>query len=130
MSRRGAVAFDYGNNIRTVAFDAGVRHAFDIPGFVPAYVRPLFCEGKGPFRWVALSGDPADIHRTDELVLDLFPHDAALKRWIMLARERIQFQGLPQPIASRARAGAPPPEPTSARRARTRSACRARSSDR
>jgi urocanate hydratase len=98
MQRRGAVAFDYGNNIRTVAFDAGVARAFDIPGFVPAYVRPLFCEGKGPFRWVALSGDPADIHRTDELVLELFPHDAALKRWITLARERIQFQGLPARI--------------------------------
>jgi urocanate hydratase len=98
MQRRGAVAFDYGNNIRTVAFDAGVARAFDIPGFVPAYVRPLFCEGKGPFRWVALSGDPADIHRTDELVLELFPHDAALKRWIALARERIQFQGLPARI--------------------------------
>ncbi|AHG91082.1 Urocanate hydratase [Gemmatirosa kalamazoonensis] len=98
MQRRGAVAFDYGNNIRTVAFDAGVARAFDIPGFVPAYVRPLFCEGKGPFRWVALSGDARDIARTDELVLELFPHDAALKRWITLARERIQFQGLPARI--------------------------------
>jgi urocanate hydratase len=98
MQRRGAVAFDYGNNIRTVAFDAGVRQAFDIPGFVPAYVRPLFCEGKGPFRWVALSGDPKDIHRTDDLVLELFPRDEALRRWITLARERIQFQGLPARI--------------------------------
>jgi urocanate hydratase len=98
MQRRGAVTFDYGNNIRTVALDAGVANAFDFPGFVPAYVRPLFCEGKGPFRWVALSGDPADIHRTDELVLDLFPEDEHLKRWITLARERVHFQGLPARI--------------------------------
>jgi urocanate hydratase len=98
MQRAGAVAFDYGNNTRTVAHDAGVAAAFDIPGFVPAYVRPLFCEGKGPFRWVALSGDPRDIHRTDDLVLELFPHDDALRRWITLARERIQFQGLPARI--------------------------------
>jgi len=95
---RGAITFDYGNNIRTVAFDAGVDDAFRIPGFVPEYIRPLFCAGKGPFRWVALSGDPADIHRTDELVLELFPHDAGLKRWITLARERIAFQGLPARI--------------------------------
>ena len=98
MQRRGAIAFDYGNNIRTVAFDAGLQDAFDIPGFVPEYVRPLFCEGKGPFRWVALSGDPADIARTDELVLELFPHDEHLRRWITLARERIAFQGLPARI--------------------------------
>ena len=98
LQRRGAVTFDYGNNVRTVAFDAGVHDAFDIPGFIPEYVRPLFCEGKGPFRWVALSGDPADIARTDALVLDLFPHDEHLKRWIMLARERIHFQGLPARI--------------------------------
>ena len=98
LQRAGAVTFDYGNNIRTVAFDAGLTDAFDIPGFVPAYIRPLFCEGKGPFRWVALSGDPADIHRTDELALELFPHDVALRRWITLARERIQFQGLPARI--------------------------------
>jgi urocanate hydratase len=98
MQRRGAVTFDYGNNIRTVAFDAGVANAFDFPGFVPAYVRPLFCEGKGPFRWVALSGDPRDIHRTDDLVLELFPDDEHLRRWITLARERIQFQGLPARI--------------------------------
>ncbi len=98
LQRAGAVAFDYGNNIRTVAFDAGLTDAFEIPGFVPEYIRPLFCEGKGPFRWVALSGDPADIHRTDELALELFPHDAALRRWITLARERIQFQGLPARI--------------------------------
>ena len=98
MQRRGAVTFDYGNNIRTVAFDAGVRDAFAFPGFVPEYVRPLFCEGKGPFRWVALSGDPADIHRTDDLVLELFPDNALLARWIRLARERVQFQGLPARI--------------------------------
>jgi len=96
--RRGAVTFDYGNNLRTVAYDAGVANAFDYPGFVPAYIRPLFCEGKGPFRWAALSGDPADIARTDELVLELFPHDEHLKRWITLAREKIQFQGLPARI--------------------------------
>ena len=95
---RGAVTFDYGNNIRTVAFDAGVDDAFRIPGFVPEYIRPLFCEGKGPFRWVALSGDPSDIHRTDELALELFPHDEQLRRWITLARERIAFQGLPARI--------------------------------
>ncbi len=98
MQDRGAIAFDYGNNIRTVAFDAGLDDAFRIPGFVPEYVRPLFCEGKGPFRWVALSGDPADIHRTDDLLLELFPHDEHLARWIHLARERIQFQGLPARI--------------------------------
>jgi len=98
LQRRGAVTFDYGNNIRTVAFDAGVRDAFEIPGFIPEYIRPLFCEGKGPFRWVALSGDPTDIARTDELVLDLFPHDDHLRRWITLARERIHFQGLPARI--------------------------------
>lgn len=98
LQARGAVTFDYGNNIRTVAFDAGLGNAFDFPGFVPAYVRPLFCEGKGPFRWVALSGDPADIHRTDELVLELFPADEHLRRWITLAREKIHFQGLPARI--------------------------------
>ena len=98
MQDRGAIAFDYGNNIRTVALDAGVTDAFQIPGFVPEYVRPLFCEGKGPFRWAALSGDPADIARTDELVLEMFPEDLHLKRWITLAQERIQFQGLPARI--------------------------------
>ena len=98
LQRRGAVTFDYGNNIRTVALDAGVADAFDFPGFVPAYVRPLFCEGKGPFRWVALSGDPRDLARTDELVLELFPDDAHLRRWITLARERVAFQGLPARI--------------------------------
>ncbi|MDQ6717406.1 MAG: urocanate hydratase [Gemmatimonadota bacterium] len=98
MQQRGAIAFDYGNNIRTVALDAGVENAFDIPGFVPEYVRPLFCEGKGPFRWVALSGDPADIARTDRLAIELFPHDVHLRRWIELASERIAFQGLPARI--------------------------------
>ena len=98
LQRAGAVTFDYGNNVRTVAFDAGVTDAFDIPGFIPEYIRPLFCEGKGPFRWVALSGDPSDIARTDELVLELFPHDDHLRRWITLARERIHFQGLPARI--------------------------------
>ena len=98
MQRRGAVTFDYGNNIRTVALDAGVRDAFAFPGFVPEYVRPLFCEGKGPFRWVALSGDPADIYRTDELVLELFPNDAHLRRWITTARQKVHFQGLPARI--------------------------------
>ncbi|HEU4561384.1 MAG TPA: urocanate hydratase, partial [Longimicrobium sp.] len=98
MMRRGAVTFDYGNNLRTQALDAGFADAFAFPGFVPAYVRPLFCEGKGPFRWVALSGDPADIHRTDDLVLELFPHDEHLRRWITHAREKVAFQGLPSRI--------------------------------
>jgi urocanate hydratase len=98
LQRRGAITFDYGNNIRTVAFDAGVSDAFDFPGFVPAYIRPLFCEGKGPFRWAALSGDPKDIARTDALALELFPEDEHLKRWITLAREKIHFQGLPARI--------------------------------
>jgi urocanate hydratase len=98
MQRRGAVTFDYGNNLRTVAFDAGVEDAFAFPGFVPAYIRPLFCEGKGPFRWVALSGDPDDIYRTDRLVLELFPENEHLRRWITLARERVHFQGLPARI--------------------------------
>ncbi|MGI5838556.1 MAG: urocanate hydratase [bacterium] len=98
MQKRGAVTFDYGNNIRQVAFDEGVSNAFDFPGFVPAYIRPLFCSGKGPFRWAALSGDPADIRRTDELVLELFPEDRKLARWIKLAGERVAFQGLPSRI--------------------------------
>ena len=95
---RGAVTFDYGNNIRAQAKHAGVKNAFDIPGFVPEYVRPLFCEGKGPFRWAALSGDPDDIRVTDEAVLEMFPDDAALCRWIHMARERVAFQGLPARI--------------------------------
>jgi urocanate hydratase len=94
----GAVAFDYGNNIRTVAHDAGLADAFRIPGFVPEYVRPLFCDGMGPFRWVALSGVPADIHRTDELVLELFPDDKHLHNWLDMAEQRISFQGLPARI--------------------------------
>jgi urocanate hydratase len=98
MQRRGAIAFDYGNNIRQQAFDAGVQEAFSYPGFTLAFIRPLFCKGKGPFRWVALSGDPEDIYRTDRLVLDLFPQDEHLRRWITLAQERVAFQGLPARI--------------------------------
>jgi urocanate hydratase len=98
IQRRGAVAFDYGNNIRKRALDAGCERAFDIPGFTPEYIRPLFCEGSGPFRWVALSGDPADIHRTDKLALELFPDDPILNRWIRLAQKHVQFQGLPARI--------------------------------
>jgi len=98
MQQAGAVVFDYGNNIRQQAFNQGVENAFDFPGFVPAYIRPLFCQGKGPFRWVALSGDPEDIYRTDEIILELFPEDEHLKRWINIARERIPFQGLPARI--------------------------------
>ncbi len=98
LKRAGAVAFDYGNNIRKQAFDAGCTDAFEIPGFVPEYIRPLFCEGKGPFRWVALSGDPEDIRKTDDLALEMFPDDRTLNRWLRLARERVQFQGLPARI--------------------------------
>ncbi|RKY88333.1 urocanate hydratase [candidate division KSB1 bacterium] len=98
LRQRGAVTFDYGNNIRGQAKKAGIENAFDFPGFVQAYVRPLFCEGRGPFRWVALSGEPEDIYRTDELVLKLFPEDQVLKRWITLAREKVKFQGLPARI--------------------------------
>lgn len=95
LQKKGAITFDYGNNIRQVAFDKGVANAFDFPGFVPAYIRPLFCEGKGPFRWAALSGDPADIETLDKAILENFSHDEALCRWIKLASERVQFQGLP-----------------------------------
>ncbi len=98
LKRAGAVAFDYGNNIRKQALDAGCADAFEIPGFVPEYIRPLFCEGKGPFRWVALSGSGEDIRKTDDLALELFPEDQTLNRWLRLARERIQFQGLPARI--------------------------------
>ena len=98
LQRAGAVAFDYGNNIRRFAFDAGCKDAFDIPGFVPEYIRPLFCEGSGPFRWVALSGDPKDIDRTDRLALELFPENEILTRWLRLARGRFAFQGLPARI--------------------------------
>ena len=98
LKEKGAVTFDYGNNIRAQAKSAGVQDAFDIPGFVPEYIRPLFCEGKGPFRWVALSGDPADIHATDEVILRDFSHDEPLCRWIRLAAEKVKFQGLPARI--------------------------------
>jgi urocanate hydratase len=98
LQRSGAVTFDYGNNIRTQAKKAGVERAFEIPGFVPEYIRPLFCHGRGPFRWVALSGDADDIYRTDQLALEMFPHDETLARWMPLARRRIQFQGLPARI--------------------------------
>ena len=98
LKKKGAIVFDYGNNIRQEARQAGVADAFEIPGFVPEFIRPLFCEGKGPFRWAALSGDPQDIHRTDEAVLEMFPADEALGRWIRLARDRVAFQGLPARI--------------------------------
>ncbi len=98
LKRNGAVVFDYGNNIRKMAFDAGCKDAFEIPGFVPEYIRPLFCEGKGPFRWVALSGAAEDIRKTDDLALELFPDDKTLNRWSRLSRDRIQFQGLPARI--------------------------------
>ena len=98
LQRRGAVTFDYGNNLRARAKEAGLENAFDFPGFVPAYIRPLFCEGKGPFRWAALSGDPADIAVTDEVIASLFPANTSLQRWLRLARERIAFQGLPARI--------------------------------
>jgi urocanate hydratase len=107
---KGSVVFDYGNNLRQRAYDFGVKNAFDYPGFVPAYVRPLFCEGKGPFRWVALSGDPEDIYATDRAVMELFPHDEHLNRWLRMAQEKIEFQGLPARICwlgygERAKAG-------------------------
>ncbi|HEY2138770.1 MAG TPA: urocanate hydratase [Chthoniobacterales bacterium] len=98
LQKKGAITFDYGNNIRTQAKKAGVENAFDIPGFVPEYIRPLFCEGRGPFRWVALSGDPEDIARTDRLALEMFPENKTLARWMKLAKERIHFQGLPARI--------------------------------
>jgi urocanate hydratase len=107
---KGAIVFDYGNNLRQRAYDEGVSAAFSYPGFVPAYIRPLFCEGKGPFRWVALSGDPKDLHRTDQAILDLFPADEHLARWIKMAQKQVEFQGLPARICwlgygERARAG-------------------------
>jgi len=98
LQKLGSVTFDYGNNIRTFAFQQGVKNAYDFPGFVPAYIRPLFCEGRGPFRWAALSGEASDIHRTDRLVLEMFPHDEILCRWIQLAQKRVRFQGLPSRI--------------------------------
>ncbi len=110
LKKKGAITFDYGNNIRAVAKDEGVHNAFDIPGFVPEYIRPLFCKGSGPFRWVALSGDPEDIYVTDQAVRELFPHKAHLQRWLDMAQERIAFQGLPARICwleygERAKAG-------------------------
>jgi urocanate hydratase len=107
---KGAVVFDYGNNLRQRAYDNGLTDAFSYPGFVPAYIRPLFCEGKGPFRWVALSGDPQDIYTTDEAILELFPEDDHLGRWIRMAQKQVEFQGLPARICwlgygERARAG-------------------------
>ena len=99
LQKMGAITFDYGNNLRGQAkLNAGVDNAFDFPGFVPEYIRPLFCEGKGPFRWVALSGNPEDIYKTDKKVLELFPEDEALKRWITMAQKKVQFQGLPARI--------------------------------
>jgi urocanate hydratase len=98
MQKEGAVTFDYGNNIRTMAFEGGVKNAYDFPGFIPAYIRPMFAEGRGPFRWAALSGNPKDIQITDDLVLELFPDDQILNRWIRLAREKVRFQGLPARI--------------------------------
>ncbi|HEU5162278.1 MAG TPA: urocanate hydratase, partial [Thermoanaerobaculia bacterium] len=110
MQRRGAVTFDYGNNLRGQAKKAGVEDAFDVIGFVPLYIRPLFCEGKGPFRWAALSGDENDLLRTDEAILELFPEDRSLHRWIRMAQKRVAFQGLPSRICwlgygERAKAG-------------------------
>jgi urocanate hydratase len=98
LKQSGAIAFDYGNNIRKMAFDAGCKGAFEIPGFVPEYIRPLFCEGKGPFRWVALSGEREDIRKTDDLALELFPEDKTLNRWLRLSHDRVKFQGLPSRI--------------------------------
>jgi urocanate hydratase len=108
--KQGAIVFDYGNNLRQRALDAGVEDAFSYPGFIPAYIRPLFCEGKGPFRWVALSGDPEDIHVTDQAIMELFPEDENLQRWLTMAQQQVHFQGLPARICwlgygERARAG-------------------------
>ena len=98
MQKRGSITFDYGNNIRTMAYEGGVKNAYDFPGFIPAYIRPMFAEGRGPFRWVALSGNPRDIEITDRVVLELFPQDQVLNRWIRLARDKVHFQGLPARI--------------------------------
>jgi urocanate hydratase len=107
---KGSIVFDYGNNLRQRAYDHGVSNAFAYPGFVPAYIRPLFCEGKGPFRWVALSGDPEDIYATDQAIMELFPEDEHLLRWLKMAQDKIEFQGLPARICwlgygARAKAG-------------------------
>lgn len=96
--RKGAEVFDYGNNLRQQAYNNGVTDAFEFPGFVPAYIRPLFCEGKGPFRWVALSGDKEDVYATDQAIMELFPEDAHLHRWLKMAKEKVPFQGLPSRI--------------------------------
>jgi urocanate hydratase len=98
LQKLGAISFDYGNNIRARAKERGLQQAFDFPGFVPAYIRPLFCEGKGPFRWAALSGDPSDIAVTDEIIASMFPQNSSLQRWLKLAKEKIAFQGLPARI--------------------------------
>ena len=99
LQKKGAITFDYGNNLRGQALEnAGIKNAFDFPGFVPEYIRPLFCEGKGPFRWVALSGDPEDIYKTDKKIIELFPKDKSLVRWIKMAQEKVKFQGLPARI--------------------------------
>jgi urocanate hydratase len=98
LQQSGAITFDYGNNLRAGAQKVGLENAFDFPGFVPAYIRPLFCEGKGPFRWVALSGDPEDIYETDRVIAELFPEDESLLNWLKMARERVAFQGLPARI--------------------------------
>ena len=98
LQKMGAITFDYGNNLRAGAEKMGVENAFDFPGFVPAYIRPLFCEGKGPFRWVALSGDPNDIYETDRVIAELFPEDKPLLNWLEMAKERVAFQGLPSRI--------------------------------
>ena len=96
--KKGAIVFDYGNNIRQQAFNAGVENAFDFPGFVPAFIRPMFCEGSGPFRWVALSGEPEDIYRTDEALIEAFPENESMIRWLRMAQEKVRFQGLPSRI--------------------------------
>ena len=98
LQKKGSIAFDYGNNLRGQAKKAGLENAFDFPGFIPEYIRPLFCEGKGPFRWVALSGDPEDIYKTDAAVLEMFPNDTVLSNWITMAKDQVQFQGLPSRI--------------------------------
>jgi urocanate hydratase len=98
LQKMGSLTFDYGNNLRARAQEEGLENAFDFPGFVPAFIRPLFCQGKGPFRWVALSGDPEDIRKTDEKLLELFPENESLHRWIEMAQEKIEFQGLPARI--------------------------------